>query len=245
MPPPSHPPCRMRHIGHRRRTRRFDRRDPAGGDGPPRGACWKRPAIPRFHIGESLLPANLPLLERLGVADEVRCHRHGEVGRGIHIAIGMGGTRNSCSPNAWDKSMPLAYQVRRSEFDEILIRRAVARAPRSSRVPGSRRGISRSADASRVRCRGTRTGARSPGRPRQLIDASGRDTFLGNRLRHQAAQQEAQQLGHVRPFHGSAARRGQARRETSRSTGSTTGGFGSSRWPTARPASAPSYGRTT
>ena len=27
---------------------------------------------PRFHIGESLLPANLPLLERLGVAEQVR-----------------------------------------------------------------------------------------------------------------------------------------------------------------------------
>ena len=26
---------------------------------------------PRFHIGESLLPANMPLLRRLGVADEV------------------------------------------------------------------------------------------------------------------------------------------------------------------------------
>ena len=27
---------------------------------------------PRFHIGESLLPANLSLFERLGVADEVK-----------------------------------------------------------------------------------------------------------------------------------------------------------------------------
>jgi 2-polyprenyl-6-methoxyphenol hydroxylase-like FAD-dependent oxidoreductase len=27
---------------------------------------------PRFHIGESLLPANLPLFERLGVAEQVR-----------------------------------------------------------------------------------------------------------------------------------------------------------------------------
>src|SRR6202047_4158021 len=26
---------------------------------------------PRFHIGESLLPLNLPLFERLGVADQV------------------------------------------------------------------------------------------------------------------------------------------------------------------------------
>ena len=28
--------------------------------------------MPRFHIGESLLPLNLPLFERLGVADEIR-----------------------------------------------------------------------------------------------------------------------------------------------------------------------------
>jgi 2-polyprenyl-6-methoxyphenol hydroxylase-like FAD-dependent oxidoreductase len=27
---------------------------------------------PRFHIGESLLPLNMPLFERLGVADEIR-----------------------------------------------------------------------------------------------------------------------------------------------------------------------------
>src|SRR3954469_24443999 len=27
---------------------------------------------PRFHIGESLLPLNVPLLERLGVADEIK-----------------------------------------------------------------------------------------------------------------------------------------------------------------------------
>ncbi len=27
---------------------------------------------PRFHIGESLLPANLPLLEKLGVADAIK-----------------------------------------------------------------------------------------------------------------------------------------------------------------------------
>jgi len=27
---------------------------------------------PRFHIGESLLPMNLPLFERLGVLDKVR-----------------------------------------------------------------------------------------------------------------------------------------------------------------------------
>ena len=27
---------------------------------------------PRFHIGESLLPANLPLFERMGLAEEIK-----------------------------------------------------------------------------------------------------------------------------------------------------------------------------
>ena len=78
---------------------------------------------PRFHIGESLLPANLPLLDNLGVADAVK-------------AIGMEKWgAEFVSPwhdhkqlfefaDAMDKSMPMAYQVRRSEFDEILIRNA-------------------------------------------------------------------------------------------------------------------------
>jgi len=38
---------------------------------------WKAVVIekdrhPRFHIGESLLPMNVPLLDRLGVLDEVK-----------------------------------------------------------------------------------------------------------------------------------------------------------------------------
>jgi len=78
---------------------------------------------PRFHIGESLLPANLPLLEKLGVAKEVAEIGMLKLGATFvspwhdHIA----GFRFS---DAVDKSMPSAWQVRRSEFDEILFRRA-------------------------------------------------------------------------------------------------------------------------
>lgn len=50
---------------------------PAGSTAPALLAgieSWwrKKDRHPRFHIGESLLPANLPLFERLGVADEIR-----------------------------------------------------------------------------------------------------------------------------------------------------------------------------
>ena len=70
---------------------------------------------PRFHIGESLLPANLPLFERLGVAGDVRAIGMEKWGaefvspqhampQAFHFA------------DAWDKSMPYAYQVKRAEL---------------------------------------------------------------------------------------------------------------------------------
>jgi flavin-dependent dehydrogenase len=137
---------------------------------------------PRFHIGESLLPANLPLLEKLGVAREVE-------------AIGMpkwGATFVSpyhVQPSgfvfaeATDPTMPYAYQVRRSEFDEILFRRAarsVAEAREGCRV----RDVHLGSDGAPS----TVTAEDVDGTPRAwraqfVVDATGRDTLLGNRLK--------------------------------------------------------------
>ena len=78
---------------------------------------------PRFHIGESLLPANLPLLEKLGVADAVKAI--GMEKWGAEFVSPWHDHRQSFEfADAIDKSMPMAYQVRRAEFDEILIRNA-------------------------------------------------------------------------------------------------------------------------
>ena len=78
---------------------------------------------PRFHIGESLLPANLPLLEKLGVADEVRAIGMEKWGAEF-VSPWHDHKQAFAFADAMDKSMPMAYQVRRSEFDEILIRNA-------------------------------------------------------------------------------------------------------------------------
>ena len=84
---------------------------------------------PRFHIGESLLPANVPLLERLGVADEVAAI--GMEKWGIEFVSPWHENRTLLEfADAWDKSMPKAYQVRRSEFDHVLIRNAERRGAR-------------------------------------------------------------------------------------------------------------------
>ena len=135
---------------------------------------------PRFHIGESLLPANLPLLERLGVAEKVRSI--GMQKWGAEFISHWDGRRQEFQfANAWDKSMPLAYQVRRSEFDEILIRRAAARG--AEVVEGCQaRNVEFLADGGvRVEAR-HEDGSLQSWKASQLIDASGRDTFLGTRL---------------------------------------------------------------
>src|SRR5438270_1751203 len=80
---------------------------------------------PRFHIGESLLPANMPLFERLGVSreiDAIGMHKYGAT----FVSPWHDHTTAFKFADATDPGQPLAYQVRRSEFDEILFRRAQA-----------------------------------------------------------------------------------------------------------------------
>lgn len=136
---------------------------------------------PRFHIGESLLPANVPLLERLGVAEKVRAI--GMEKWGAEFVSPSDGRRQEFQfANAWDKSQPMSYQVRRSEFDEILIRRAAAQG--AEVIEGCKvQDVEFLEDGSGVRVAGMHDDGRTQSwTAGQIIDASGRDTFLGNRL---------------------------------------------------------------
>ena len=137
---------------------------------------------PRVHIGESLLPANLPLLEKLGVADQVK-------------AIGMEKWgAEFVSPwhehkqafefaDALNKTMPMAYQVRRSEFDEILIRNAARKQARV--VEGCQvHDVSFLPEQAGAAVHAKHEdGSEEIVQTRFVLDASGRDTFLGTRLK--------------------------------------------------------------
>ncbi|WP_234484996.1 NAD(P)/FAD-dependent oxidoreductase [Noviherbaspirillum pedocola] len=136
---------------------------------------------PRFHIGESLLPANLPLLEKLGVAKEVE-------------AIGMKKwAAEFVSPwhdhtqvfqfgNAMDKRWPHAYQVKRAEFDEILIRNA-ARAG-ANVIEGCKVTDVAFLPEGQGAMIATRDehGVDKTWHARFVLDASGRDTVLARKL---------------------------------------------------------------
>jgi flavin-dependent dehydrogenase len=81
---------------------------------------------PRFHIGESLLPHNLPLFDRLGIREEIETtsiQKHGIE----FVSAYHGKSVRYDFANAWDKRFPYSFQVRRSTFDHILIKNAAAK----------------------------------------------------------------------------------------------------------------------
>ncbi|HXD36038.1 MAG TPA: NAD(P)/FAD-dependent oxidoreductase [Rhodanobacter sp.] len=78
---------------------------------------------PRFHIGESLLPMNLPVFERLGVLDKVRAL--GVFKRGADFeADNARGYNTYAFARAIGQSPPHAYQVWRQDFDRMLYQHA-------------------------------------------------------------------------------------------------------------------------
>jgi len=135
---------------------------------------------PRFHIGESLLPMNLPMLDRLGVREQVE--RIGLIKYGAEFTSPQHEapvTLNFC--NAWDKAFPHSYQVRRSVFDLILFSNCITRGAHAfeeCRVTGVE---FPSGEDLRVRA-ATKEGGAREWRARFFVDASGRDTFLANRF---------------------------------------------------------------
>jgi flavin-dependent dehydrogenase len=135
---------------------------------------------PRFHIGESLLPANAALFERLGVRERVEAI--GMQKWGVEFVSPDHENRQFIEfGDAWDKSMPYAWQVRRSELDELLFRDAARKGART--FEGERvREVAFGADDATVEVE-AEDGSRRTWRAKFVVDASGRDTLLANQFR--------------------------------------------------------------
>jgi flavin-dependent dehydrogenase len=137
---------------------------------------------PRFHIGESLLPANLPLLDKLGVGDQVRAIGMPKYGAQFVSTKHTPGTSMFDFGEAWDKSMPFAYEVRRSQYDEVLLRRAAATG--TEVIEGCRVtdvNLDQGTDHPVLVQAVHDDGSTDTWEARYLVDATGRDTFMANR----------------------------------------------------------------
>lgn len=162
---------------------------------------------PRFHIGESLLPMNLPVFERLGVLDKVR--QMGVFKRGADFeADNDHGYHTYAFDRAIGASPPHAYQVLRQDFDKMLYDRARecgADAREGHEVVQVEHAGPRD---SRLDIR-TDEGASYRIQARYVVDATGRDALLASRgkLRRKNGQhQSAAMFGHYR---GAQARAGE------------------------------------
>lgn len=159
---------------------------------------------PRFHIGESLLPMNLPILERLGVLDRV--HALGMFKPGADFAVPgrpQGSDYNTFRfERALNPVFPHAYQVHRAEFDQMLFTHA-----RDNGVD-TREGVKVERIEFNADGRPERVLARSADgvgmsiAPRYVVDASGRDTFLGNQFKLKQKNERHQSAAIFSHFHG-------------------------------------------
>jgi flavin-dependent dehydrogenase len=135
---------------------------------------------PRFHIGESLLPANVQLLDKLGVREQVE--KIGMRKWGVEFVSPQHKQPAKVEfAEAWNKTMPYSWQVRRADFDEILFRNAQKKGART--LEGYRvRDVAFDDGGATVQVE-LDDGARQTWRTKFLVDASGRDTLLANQLK--------------------------------------------------------------
>jgi flavin-dependent dehydrogenase len=143
-----------------------------------RVAVAEREVFPRFHVGESLLPAMMPVLDRLGVRERVE--RHGFL---IKFGAAFHDQESDLEYRFYFREgkpwPPYSYEVQRSEFDQILLEHAAKESGVSLLQP---------AEVERVELddHGATLGIREGGeartiRARFVVDASGRDGFLASR----------------------------------------------------------------
>jgi flavin-dependent dehydrogenase len=131
----------------------------------------------RFHIGESLLPKNIPIIDRLGLSEEIS--RIGVRKPDAEFVSPDHDDRQAYFfRDALDPEPSYSFHVRRAEFDEILYRHAASNGVavwENTLVTNNER----SADGWRLSIDGT-------DQPdgifaKFLIDASGRDGFLARK----------------------------------------------------------------
>lgn len=163
---------------------------------------------PRFHIGESLLPRNSAVFDRLGIRDKV-------AGLGVHkpgaefVHDRTGQSVSFSFKDGLDKVYTYSWQVRRAEFDELLFRTAREKGARMEEgVRVTEASFATDGGRSQVRAAGL-DGEERLYAPRYVLDASGRDTFMASRLRTKRANKHNSTAALFAHFRGAEHRAGE------------------------------------
>ncbi len=137
----------------------------------------ERDKFPRFHIGESLLPFSTKAFDRLGVREKLDRAFLPKYGAEIVAACGSRGVKIYFKDGLRAKR-DRAYQVTRSEFDELLLNHSRENGA-EVREETAVKNIALGEDRVRLDL-ATADGATSVLESRYLLDCSGRQTMVGN-----------------------------------------------------------------
>ena len=143
-----------------------------------RVALFEREVFPRLRVGESLLPAMLPLLDRLGAGEAVAAAGFQvKYGACFHDQeSGLESTFYFAEGKPWP---PHSYEVPRAEFDTVLLDHA---RKQGAQVYQPATVESVAFDDAGVTVTARHGEAPLTTRAAFLVDASGRDSFLASRV---------------------------------------------------------------
>jgi flavin-dependent dehydrogenase len=144
-----------------------------------RVVVFEREKFPRFHIGESLLPFSMKAFSRLNLQDKLlRAGFMKKFGGEIFGSCSEKGTKFYFK-DAYRSQTDHAYQVTRSDFDKLLLDHAVE----SGAEVREQTAVARVTFADgHVDLTIGENGCSQNVRARYLIDASGRNSIVGNQL---------------------------------------------------------------
>ena len=146
-----------------------------------RVAVFERERFPRFHIGESLLPFNMGLFERLGMIDRMSAEFLEKWG--AEFVSSDGAVRQTFYfEDGLVPGRPMCYQVLRSRFDQLLLEVAGERGARVFHGTTVLAAQPSSRDGARLRVRSP-AGTEREVTARFVVDASGRDGLIAGRRR--------------------------------------------------------------
>ena len=142
---------------------------------------FEKEKFPREHVGESLLPYCYPLLDELGVLEDMKKYMVRKPG--VMFISADGNTKNNyCFNKVIHDESALSFHVLRPLFDEMLLnnsRKFGTKVFEETKVTNVE--LDRPDELVKVDVKNT-AGESKTFFAKQLIDASGQDTFLGKKL---------------------------------------------------------------
>jgi len=162
----------------------------------------ERERFPRFHIGESLLPALWPLWERLGVTEKLR-----EIGfvvkQGVNFRLFNDPDQVKLFAGEFPQYFvcPWTYHVERSKFDEILLDNAAENGA-EVRQEWTVADVLMEGDRAVGIVAGPNDGPTHEIRAQVVIDATGRNCLLSRKLGLRRPDPALNKISHFAHFQG-------------------------------------------